>query len=744
MEEIICQVIKIIYRDPENNYSVIQIKLPNRNTHIAQGVIEFINFGAKLKLYGNWIRHKRYGNEFAFKNWQEILPLDIKNIQKYLISTIKGIGTVNAKRLAKEFGATIFDIFDNLLEDSETENHIQALSKLENIKGIGKKLITNIEHSWREQSTLKEIVIFLQSHNISGAFASKIFQVYGKDSLSVIKQNPYKLIEDIRGIGFKTADELALKMGISETSFLRLQNGIIYSMKQLAKEGHCFAQENQLIDMIVKQLTLNIKSNDLSFDETNLYMMFDSLTSNFDISPIMKKNSFLIGEGYSLDKGYSRIYLPYLYYSEVGVSRLIKKILKTPCIKEKTDYKLNPDVIYNDSQKEAIITALSSKFMILTGGPGTGKTTVTKGILNLFLKNNFKVLLAAPTGRAAKRLSEATGSIAKTIHQLLGYHDYTFNKNSKNKLDCDVIIVDECSMIDISLMYHLLEAVPYETIVILVGDKDQLPSVDAGNVFRDIIESGVVKIIELKKIYRQEKDSNIIKNAELVNKGIMPELTTDVNSDFVFIDSTKCKNIPLYTSSLYTEKLAQKYNINPLTDIQILCPMKKGNSGTIYINSLVQYKLHKKQKDLPQICKNVFIFSLHDKVMQTHNDYDKNVFNGDIGEIIAIDLDNSEILIDFYGNKIVYNYNDLDNLVLAYAISIHKSQGGEFPFVILVLEKVYYKMMEKTLLYTAITRAKKKLILIGDRNSILYCVTHNTVLKRNTMLKARLLRDERN
>ncbi len=741
MELLTCQVERVRYRNPVNNFNILKVRLKNRTYAIVKGQIEVVNLGADLKLYGEWEIDKQYGKQFCFERWEEILPDDNDNIEKYLASTIKGIGLLYAKRIVEKFGDKTFDILNSLMDDVTSESYNQAVLALKSVKGLGNQRLAYIEEAWKKQSYIKDIVIFLQQYDINPHFATKVFEIYGENSISAIKKNPYRLIDDIKGIGFKTADRLALKMGIKETSFMRLTSGIMYSMEQIKQQGHCYAQEKQLVNMVIKQLELNFEnsSDDLSFDISNLYMLLDDLISDFSKSKKLGNNNLLIGENLSEDKEYEKIYLPYLYFSEIGVSNLIKKILKTPFKKKIKNISITSEIEYNDIQKEAILSPLNSKFIVITGGPGTGKTTVIKGILDLLVKNKLKVSLAAPTGRAAKRLSEATGQTAKTIHRLLEYNSYgNFNKDEKNLLNCDVLIVDETSMVDISLAYSLLKAVPSSSIVILVGDKDQLPSVGAGNVFRDIIDSNIVKVIRLKTIYRQAQDSDIIKNAYLVNNGEMPNLVTDTNSDFIFIDSSECEDVASYIVDLYINVLSKMYKGNPFKDIQILSPMNKGKVGTISLNLMVQDSLRRNEV---QIYGNGFAFSVHDKVMQTENDYDRNVFNGDIGEVVSVDKENKSLIVDFYGEKVLYKNQNLENLSLAYAISIHKSQGSEFPIVIIPIMREHYIMLQKNLLYTGITRAKKLLILVGDKKQIFRCVKNDSVFKRNTSLKERLLEE---
>lgn len=739
MKEINCQLERVRYKNPDNNYHILKVKLKNNATIIAKGFIEFANFGAELTLYGEWEVDKIYGRQFCFTKWEEKLPTSSENIEKYLAnSSIKGIGPSYAKKIVAEFGENTFKILDLLVKDVNSKEHNQAILAFKKIKGLGKQRLNAIETSWKDQCKIKDIAIFLQQYDISSSFAAKVFNKYKENSIEVIKSNPYKLIEDIKGVGFKTADKLALKMGIEETSTKRLKSGILYCLNVIADKGHCYATQEQIVNMVIKELSLNIDDElqDLAFDTINIYMMLDSLVTN--TTELTQNNDILLIKEKSEDG--IKIYLPYLYYSELGISRHIKRILSTPSDKKVKNFKLNSHVKYDEVQKEAIIASTGSKFTIITGGPGTGKTTLIKGVIDLFDNNNISVVLAAPTGRAAKRLSEATGRTAKTIHRLLEYNPYgSFNKTETNKLNCDVLIVDESSMIGTVLMCALLRAVPSKAIIILVGDKDQLPSVDAGNVFRDIISSGAVKVIKLKTIYRQAdaNNSDIIKNAHLVNEGKMIDLNSNSlgNSDFIFINSSKCFNIAEYITELYTKELPNKYGINLYDDIQILSPMKTGSLGTIELNSKIQSKLHKNQL---QLRKNGFVYALHDKVMQTKNDYNKNVFNGDIGEIVSIDLDNAIITINFDGEEIQYEDKDLENIVLAYDITIHKSQGSEFPIVILPITHEQHFMLERNLLYTAITRAKKLLILIGEPKEIEYCIANNSIINRNTSLKERL------
>lgn len=707
MDTIICVVERITYRNKENSYTVIKAKVKGyRNIITAVGYINFVNVGSVLKLYGNWEFDKKYGRQLNVIKYEESIPDNISDIEKYLGNgLIKGIGATYAKKIVSKFKENTLKILDN------------EPDRLLEIKGLGKKRVEIIKNSWIEQKEVRSIMLFLQEHEVSTKHAYRIFQTYGNKSIEVLKENPYRLVDEIWGIGFKTADTIASKIGIDKESYIRCRSGVLYTLNELSNSGHCYANLEQLITKAVELL-------DIGEDKI-------AITVDY-----MRQIKEVIAEDKLLDTSYSRYYIPSIYFSEVGVSKLIKIIVSTPSLKKIKDYNIGSKISYDDIQKKSIQITINSKFTIITGGAGTGKTTTTIGIIEVFKNNNFNILLAAPTGRAAKRMSEATGLEAKTIHRLLEFKPPCgYQKNEKNKLSADVLIVDEASMIDIVLMYNLLKAVPPYMIVVLIGDKHQLPSIGCGNVFRDIIESETIPVIKLEKIYRQASNSDIIENAHKINKGLLLDLKNKKNSDFFYIESVNDNDIEKVVIDLFTRRLPKRYKINPIYDIQILCPMQKGVSGTQNINSILQETINRNSLF---INKNGIKFCLNDKVMQIKNNYDKDIFNGDIGIISNINLEDFIVTVDFDNKLIEYNINELDELVLSYAITIHKSQGSEYPIVIMPISMSHFIMLQRNLIYTGITRAKKLLIVVGDKKAISCAINNNNVIKRNTWLKNRL------
>lgn len=699
---------RITYANEETGYSVIKIRSKGYMDLVTVvGSMATVNVGAVITIKGFWSSNPKYGRQFEAKEWEEALPASIYGIEKYLGSgLIKGIGPVYAKKIVNLFK-------ENTLQVIEEEP-----DRIIEVPGIGKKRVEMIKKAWQDQKEIKNIMIFLQSYGVSTSFGSRIYKFYGNESIDIVKENPYKLADDIYGIGFKTADGIASKLGIEKDSYKRCRAGIFYTLSQLSEEGHCFATTEQLVAKCVEILEV---------EETKIIMTMDHLIEEKEI----------------IKEGSDSIYLPPFYFSENGVARRLKQIMTAQTLKpvkksdeviallEKTEH-----MVYDDIQKAAIRLAERSKVMVLTGGPGTGKTTTTHGIINLFKHSGMEVLLTAPTGRAAKRMSEATGMEAKTIHRLLECKPPEgYKKNEDNPLEGDVLIIDEASMIDIILMYNLLKAIPDHMILIIVGDTDQLPSVGAGNVLQDIISSEVVPTIKLERIFRQALGSKIITNAHRINKGENPDLRGGSNSNFFFIEQEDNEGVINTIVDLCTRRLPNYYKVNPIKDIQILTPMQRSETGAANLNTVLQSALNKNTLYLKR---GATEYRLYDKVMQVRNNYDKEVFNGDVGFISAIDTEERTLKVIFDDREIEYEALELDELVLAYATTVHKAQGSEYPIVILPITFSHYVMLQRNLIYTGITRAKKVVILVGNRNAIYMAVKNNNVKNRNTLLAERL------
>lgn len=582
-------------------------------------------------------------------------------------------------------------------------------------------------------------MLFLQDHGVSTAFAGKIYRQYGNESIQIVKENPFRLADDIWGIGFRTADGIAQKLGFEKDDFARIRSGIMYTLSALADEGHVYAEREQLIKKAVELLEA---------DEMCIAGAIEK----------MRENKDLICEAWREEEGDS-IYLPPFYYAETGVASRLRRLTQTPAqdrlwtslmqARQKTgNQDLSVDVKkiqervhmeYDEVQTEAIRQSAVSKVMVLTGGPGTGKTTTTQGIITAFQSFGLKILLAAPTGRAAKRMTEATGLEAKTIHRLLECKPPEgYQKNEENPLEGDVLIVDECSMIDIVLMNSLLKAIPLGMRLILVGDIDQLPSVGAGNVLRDIMDSGTVPVIRLTRIFRQALSSRIITNAHRINQGQMPDISNGADTDFFFTSKEEPEEAAEEIVKLVKTKLPRYYAVAP-SQIQVLTPMQRGVVGAGKLNLMLQEALNP-QGD--QLFRSGYAYRINDKVMQIRNNYEKEVFNGDIGLVVSVDMQNRVLSVDFDGRIVSYESTELDEIVHAYATTIHKAQGSEYPIVVMPVLMSHFVMLQRNLIYTGITRAKKVLVIVGTKKALAYAVRNVTVTKRNTHLKMRLRESE--
>jgi exodeoxyribonuclease V alpha subunit len=701
---------RITYNNEENGFSVIKIKSRGYAELVTVvGNLAAVNVGAAIRLKGDWRHDSKYGKQFSVVDYRETVPATIAGIEKYLGSgMIKGIGPVYAKRIVARFKENTLKIIE------------EQPDSLIDVEGIGQRRVDMIKRAWQEQKEIKNVMLFLQSNGVSTAYAVKIYKAYGNESINIVKTNPYRLADDIWGIGFKTADKIARQLGFNSNSFERCRSGLLYVLNELSNDGHCYALRDQLFEAAGSILELDKPLIEGTLDR-------------------MLEEKLVIG-----DEG-NAVYLPAFYYSELGAAKRMRQILA-----EESKYKAagidehlkniqeEHNIQYDDIQIEAVKTAAGSKLMVLTGGPGTGKTTTTLAIIKVFQKLNARVLLAAPTGRAAKRMSETTGLEAKTIHRLLEYKPPEgYKKNEESPLDCDVLIIDETSMVDIMLFYNLLKAVSNETVLILVGDVDQLPSVGAGNVLKDIIESETVNVVRLTRIFRQAQGSAIVTNAHRINRGGTPNLKGGKSSDFFFIEEEEPQKVVATITELCSKRLPNYYKVDPVNDIQVLCPMQKGETGAFNLNIILQEALNPAEVSIKY---GGTVYRLNDKVMQIKNNYDKNVFNGDIGSITGIDTEDRMLTICFDGVNVEYDATELDEVVLAYATTVHKSQGSEYKIVVAPVTMQHYMMLQRNLLYTCVTRAKKVLVLVGSKKAIGISVSNNRMQKRNTMLVERLRR----
>lgn len=705
MESINCTIEHITYQNPENGYSVLQATVKGyREPQTVVGSFFEVTVGAVLKVEGEWKVDKRYGRQFSAQSWSETMPATLVGIEKYLGSgLVKGIGPKFAKLIVARFGLETFDVIEN------------DIDKLLEVPNIGRGRVAKIRASWEKQKDVKDIMVFLQGHGVSSTYAAKIYKEYGKESIEKVNGNPYCLADDIWGIGFKTADSIAEKLGYEKNDLRRCRSGILYTLSKLADEGHVYSEREQLVKS-AKEL--------LQADEEPISQAIEQMIWDEDL---------IIDD--------EAIFLPPFYYAECGVANKFKRLM-SESEGSLFDKELNiEDIVkqtniqYDEVQMSAIKQAIQSKVMVLTGGPGTGKTTTTLGIIAALESLGQSILLAAPTGRAAKRMSEATGKEAKTIHRLLEYNPAEgYGRNDENPLEGGVLIVDECSMIDVILMNSLLKAVPSTMRLIMVGDIDQLPSVGAGNVLRDIIDSGTVPVVRLTRIFRQAQTSRIITNAHKINQGIFPDISNGRNADFFFIKQEDPELAAQEIVNIVKNRIPKAYHYNT-NDIQVLAPMQRSVVGATNLNVILQEAINPVGESLSR---GGYKYRNGDKVMQIRNNYEKEVFNGDIGVVENVSIEDRSLTVLFDGRSVTYEDSELDELTLAYATTIHKAQGSEYPVVVIPLLMTHFVMLQRNLVYTGITRAKKICIIVGTTKALAYSVHNMVVLKRNTKLKERL------
>ena len=700
-----CVVERITYQNPENGYSVMKVKVKGYDDLVTLvGNLLEVPVGSVLLCEGDWKVDKRYGSQFVCQSWEEVMPATVYGIEKYLGSgLVKGIGPKFAQLIVRQFGLETIDVIETDIE------------RLYEVPGIGKKRVEKIRESWEKQKDIKNVMLFLQGYGVSTAYAAKIYRQYGKESIDKVKENPYRLADDIWGIGFKTADSIAAKMGYEKNDLRRCQSGLIYTLNQLANEGHVYAEEEQLVKA-AREL--------LEADEAPIREALNHMVQTEDLK--------LEDEA---------LYLPPFYFAEVGTSNRLQTLLRESeqeLFAKKMDVQAlskETGIEYDEVQLQAIEEAIRSKVMVLTGGPGTGKTTTTQGIIAALKHMGLRILLAAPTGRAAKRMSEATGMEAKTIHRLLEFNPKDgYKRNEENPLKGDALIVDECSMIDIILMNNLMKAIPASMRVVFVGDIDQLPSVGAGNVLRDLIESERIPVIRLTRIFRQAQTSRIVMSAHAINQGHFPDTSNGKQTDFFFIQQEEPEKVAEDIVNLVKNRLPKAYS-QKVSNIQVLTPMQRGVVGAANLNMALQNALNPTQIALNR---GGYSFRQGDRVMQLRNNYDKDVFNGDLGYVESVDMEERTLLVNFEDRLVEYEASELDELTLAYATTIHKSQGSEYPIVVMPVLMTHYVMLQRNLIYTGITRAKKICVLIGTKKALSFAVRNMSVLKRNTKLKERL------
>lgn len=706
---------RVTFHSEESGFCVLRIKVRGQQDLVTvTGSAATISVGEFIECEGYWFNDKNYGLQFKSQRLSAIAPSTAEGMEKYLGSgMIKGIGPHFAKKLMKAFGEEVFEIIENNPE------------RMLELPGIGRKRMSMVSAGWAEQKVVREIMVFLQSYGVGSSRAVRIYKTYGNEAVSKVSENPYRLALDIHGIGFKTADTIALKIGIPKESLIRAQAGVRHVLQEMSTEGHCASPLNKLIETSATLLEI---SSDLASE---------AIEKEVEEGNIIRE----------LIEGEDLLYLTRLHRAECGVTGNLLRLMDgetlwsdmdldkaIPWVEQKTDIALS------QSQKLAVRNALQNKVLVITGGPGVGKTTLVNSILKIIEAKDAEILLCAPTGRAAKRLAESTGREAKTIHRLLEFDPKQggFKRNSDNPLQADLIVVDESSMIDIVLMNQLLRAICDQTALLLVGDVDQLPSVGPGAVLSDIINSGVVPTVRLTEIFRQAASSKIILNAHRINEGKMPiqEEKKEELSDFYFIPANSAEEVNDKLMHVVCERIPKRFGFDPIKDVQVLTPMNRGGLGTRSLNVELKKRLNKNEG--PQVSKFGWDFGAGDKVIQTVNNYDKEVFNGDIGTICSIDMEESELLIEFDGRQVAYDFSELDELSLSYAASIHKSQGSEYPAVVVPLAMQHFTMLERNLLYTGVTRGKKLVVIIGQAKALAMAVKTKKSSRRVSALSQRL------
>ncbi|MCX7885969.1 MAG: ATP-dependent RecD-like DNA helicase [Verrucomicrobiae bacterium] len=701
---------RIIYANEETQYTVATL-LPEgrgrREPIVIVGNLASLNVGETVRAQGRWTHHKQFGRQFVVEKFESVLPRTVVGIKKYLASgLVKGIGEKFAERIVSHFGAKTFEVIE----------HFSA--RLQEVEGIGPERARRIKEAWNQQRAVRDIMIFLQGHGISSSHAAKIYKRYGATAIDVVRENPYRLAQEISGIGFKTADGIAARLGIAADSVHRLKAGVVHALAEATDEGHCCLPHETLINAATRLLGV------------------ERAPVEHAVQLLAETGDVVIDEG--------SVYLAGMYHAECAVARKIRSLaggaLSLPpfdleralaWVQQKTGVELA------EAQQQAVRMALTSKLSVITGGPGVGKTTIVNSIVQILRAKNCRVLLAAPTGRAAKRLSEATGEPAQTIHRLLRYdpRDGGFSMNEQRPLEADMLIIDETSMLDVPLAHHLLKAVPAAASVLFVGDVDQLPSVGPGNFLRDIIESGLARVARLTEIFRQAKNSFIVINAHRVNAGQMPVLDAPEESDFFFIRQEDPDKTLATVRALCVERVPKKFRLDPMRDIQVLTPMHKGVCGAENLNRELAAALNPSGPCVQRVGRTLRV---GDRVMQIRNNYDKDVFNGDMGRVKSIDLLEQQLVVEMDERDVAYDFDELDELVPAYAISVHKSQGNEYPCVIVPLLTQHYVLLQRNLLYTAITRGRKLVILVGSPRALAIAVRNNRTAERHTKLRQRL------
>lgn len=694
---------RIVYENPENGFIVARMRVEGQHDLLTfVGAAIAVSPGETVRIQGDWVDDRKFGKQIRVTEYKTVLPNSIIGIEKYLGSgLIHGIGPAYAERLIKAFGIETLKVIDEQPE------------RLTSVDGIGPKRAAQIRDAWSEQRSIQSIMVFLQGHGIGTNQAVKIYKKYGDGAVAVLRDNPYRLIEDISGIGFAGADAIAGNLGLATNSPTRIAAGLTHTLHQMVSEGHVFSERSTLLTKATELLKL---------DSEGVAQQLEELITN----------KILVGEG-------DNVYLQDLFDREAGCAEHLKRLLvsEKEVVTDKVDVAIQwaekkHSITLSVEQRDALRMSVDAPVMVITGGPGTGKTTLINSILSIFQKKNFSLLLAAPTGRAAKRMETTTGHEARTIHRLLEYnpklHDFT--RNELNPLDADVIVIDEMSMVDIALMHNVLKAIPDDARLLLVGDVDQLPSVGPGNVLMDIIASTSVPTVRLKTVFRQAAESGIISNAHRINCGESPKWN---DTDCFFVERNEPEAVRDTILELVTQRIPKKFGFDPMKEIQVLAPMHRGNAGVTQLNEHLQAAMNPNGQEIPRRGLRV-----GDKVIQTKNNYELDVYNGDVGKITLVSEAVKELHVEFEDRTALYSFDDIDNLNLAYAITVHKAQGSEYPALVLPIMSQHYLMLQRNILYTAITRGKSLVVLVGESKALRRALHNTDVTRRNTRLAERL------
>ena len=715
------EVVTVVYHNPENGYVIARVDSPSEPGQInVVGLLGDVAPGESLRLCGDWVEHSKFGRQFKAESCEHLMPASLNGIRRFLGSgAVKGIGEKTADRLISRFGSQVLDIMDS---DPE---------RLLEVEGIGAAKLKTIVSSWQEKREVRGLMLFLQTHGVATTFAHRIFRHYGVSAVQRLRANPYDLAYDIHGIGFRTADEVALKLGFAEDAPQRLEAGVEYCLRQTADgAGHMFLPRPVLAEEAAKLLGCH----DLELIEEQIDALVER--KRLVTEPLPEKG---VAEA---------VFLSYFYRTEREIASRMRGLLDHVS-------RIDPDKIskvvareeerqsltLSQEQREAVESACGHKVSIITGGPGTGKTTITRVVVRALKALGLKISLAAPTGRAAKRLAEATGFTATTLHRLLRYQPATgFEFNEEKKLSADVMVVDEVSMLDCGLCLSLLRALPMTCRLVFVGDENQLPSVGAGNVLGDMIESGVIPAVRLTHIYRQARESMIVVNAHRINEGEFPLGSPHAppKADFFWVEKEDLRELQTLILRMVCERIPEAYGLDPMSDVQVLTPMHKGEVGTIALNSLLQERLNAGGREL---VRGQRAYRIGDRILQLRNNYDKEVFNGDLGRILDFDAKDEILKAEFDGREVEYGFDELDEIGLAYAISVHKSQGSEYPAVVMPVVSQHYMLLQKNLIYTGLTRARKLAVLMGSRRAMHMGLGNERGRQRHTSLAVRLAKE---